>query len=592
MSKIVQWKRGNANVSSTYIGAQGEITVNTTDYTLNVHDGTTPGGFKILNTNSAISIGNIAFTDQTMRGTVSNRDVTISPLNANVVISSNVLNFSNSAALTYTSSANYVELSTNTGLDSDLRLTASDGSYAATIYLWANNRKMGFNTVTNAYDFNFNGIVSGTDYVANPNSQIGYSFYRPTPNLYSGFSHVNSSNAEPLSYLRITHDGVDAIRIYEDNTTKIIGNLVVTPDVSVTGFFPGAFVQILSNIPSYSQLIHQNLSTDPSSSTDFVATADNGDDATYYVDLGITSEAHVDADFFGDTSSFNDAYLYAVGYDQAGPSFGNIGNLILGSTNGVVKTFVGNTAEANVVTITNRTGFIPGANAAYSLGTSSRQWNNLWVSNNTVNFGGFPVQFNSNGALYINGITVGAADTGNVAFTGTELSIKAGSPEANISLNANDSIKFLSKTYFPPTLTVDGGESSFIIGTRKTVGGEGTQHLYAVTLPGEGITTLVYTASDFYVRSCKITFAVQSAGAFSNWEQFDVVAVKKSDGVSADVVVSNRIRRDDSIGYTAVTASVNLSDEIEIYFTQPAGQTIGWVTYDAVEFNLMDTASS
>jgi len=35
MSKTVQWKRGNANVSSTYTGPEGELTVNTTDWTLN-----------------------------------------------------------------------------------------------------------------------------------------------------------------------------------------------------------------------------------------------------------------------------------------------------------------------------------------------------------------------------------------------------------------------------------------------------------------------------------------------------------------------------------------------------------------------------
>lgn len=49
MSKTVQWKRGNTAQNSTYTGAQGEITVNTTNYTLVVHDGVTAGGYALPN---------------------------------------------------------------------------------------------------------------------------------------------------------------------------------------------------------------------------------------------------------------------------------------------------------------------------------------------------------------------------------------------------------------------------------------------------------------------------------------------------------------------------------------------------------------
>lgn len=87
MSKTVQFKRGNANVSATYVGAQGEITVNTDNYTLNVHDGQTPGGFKILNSTIG-NIGNIVVADQTISGTRSGTNITISPLIANTIINS------------------------------------------------------------------------------------------------------------------------------------------------------------------------------------------------------------------------------------------------------------------------------------------------------------------------------------------------------------------------------------------------------------------------------------------------------------------------------------------------------------------------
>jgi len=90
MSKTVQFKRGNANVSASYVGAQGEITVNTDNYTLNVHDGTTAGGYSILNTNVS-NIGNLIVTNQTITGTSANTNITLSPTNANVVLTSNLI---------------------------------------------------------------------------------------------------------------------------------------------------------------------------------------------------------------------------------------------------------------------------------------------------------------------------------------------------------------------------------------------------------------------------------------------------------------------------------------------------------------------
>lgn len=45
MAKQVQFRRGNTSANDAFTGAQGEITVNTDDYSLRVHDGETQGGF-------------------------------------------------------------------------------------------------------------------------------------------------------------------------------------------------------------------------------------------------------------------------------------------------------------------------------------------------------------------------------------------------------------------------------------------------------------------------------------------------------------------------------------------------------------------
>ncbi len=545
MSKTVQFKRGNANVSATYVGAQGELTVNTDNYTLNVHDGITPGGYSILNSNVS-NIGNLVVNNQTITGTVANTNITLSPTNANVVLTSNLItpniainrytissvqsgssltlpatsdatdvaltnNFSNIKLSVFDGTTNapytlvldtnsyltlpgYIksnlggaeiqfagtqgmlfyanfatgrtgitlddvgltEIFANTSVaittdyagagrrwtfnsngtlsspgnlaaanllishtvanntvqartlaNSDLQLSATNGTQISSIYLWANNQRMSFNTVSNAFDFNFNGQLSATDFTASKNSAYGYSFYAEGSG-YSGFRHTSG----PPDYISIDHEGNVFTKFFSNGTTDIIGNLRVTSDGVTYGTFPDAYVQVYSNVNSYSQFVLQNISDGESASTDVVLTSDNGNDASYYVDLGITSSDHTDPDFFGDTTAINDAYLYVTGYDQVGPSLGNVGNLIIGSTNGVVKTFIGNTAEANVVTIVNSTGLLPGANVVYNLGSEANQWKDLWLSNSTIYLGGVPITVTANGQLSVNGSVI-SGDTSN-----------------------------------------------------------------------------------------------------------------------------------------------------------------------------------
>ena len=68
MSKIVQWKRGNVAVNNAYTGANGEITVDTTNWNLRVHDGVTAGGYTIDSSNGGGRIGNLTVTNNTVTG--------------------------------------------------------------------------------------------------------------------------------------------------------------------------------------------------------------------------------------------------------------------------------------------------------------------------------------------------------------------------------------------------------------------------------------------------------------------------------------------------------------------------------------------
>jgi Collagen triple helix repeat (20 copies) len=65
-------------------------------------------------------------------------------------------------------------------------------------------------------------------------------------------------------------------------------------------------ITILDNSDTFAQVDMHNLGNTLSSSSDYVATADNGTDTTFYVDLGINS-----SNFAGAIGGPNDSYLYA-----------------------------------------------------------------------------------------------------------------------------------------------------------------------------------------------------------------------------------------------------------------------------------------
>ena len=318
MSKTVQWKRGNANVSASYIGPIGEITVNTDDYSLNIHDGLTAGGFKISNdldtnvnignlvitnqtisnknsgqnivvtaTNAAVQIENIAINDQTLQGNTSGQDIVLAPTNANLRLDANVFTIANSLSLIADTANNFSILQGTAASANDIKIQATDGTYSSTIYLWSNLQRMSFNTISNAFDFNFNGQLSATDFTASKNSPYGYSFYTPGQG-YAGFSHVNGSP----EYLRISFANIDHTKYFANATTQTVGNLVISSTANVFGSFPNAFVQVYSNVNSYAQMVMQNLNGGSESSADFIATSNDGNDSTYFLDLGIASSTY------------------------------------------------------------------------------------------------------------------------------------------------------------------------------------------------------------------------------------------------------------------------------------------------------------
>lgn len=426
MSKIVQWKRGNANISSTYVGLQGEITVNTDDYSLNLHDGVTPGGFKISNdADLDVNIGNLRIYDQTITGTQTNANIKLVPLGTGVVevpntahigsilagankdayigevfnpfIGANVFTMSSAQAaepLIIRANTNLIGLFVNTdgsvgvrGPSSNVFPVSINGSTSVSGQLFVSN-------IINAAQ-----TINSIGYYASPDEGVGYAF--STANLATGLSHTYSGN---ISILGLQHDDIEVAKFISNGETQLTGNLVVSDTGTVFGSFPTAFIQTYSNVNSYAQLVNQNLNAGPLSSADFVPTANNGNDSAYFGDFGIAGQNY-NYPGYGLIKP-NDVYLLAVGNNITGPGSADSGNLILGTTTGNINFFVGAPEDANVIAQMNTSGFVPGANVTYSLGSADKQWKDLWVSNNTIYIGSVPLSINSDGNLTVNGNVV------------------------------------------------------------------------------------------------------------------------------------------------------------------------------------------
>ena len=128
-------------------------------------------------------------------------------------------------------------------------------------------------------------------------------------------------------------------------------------------------VQFSDNYDGYAQVSHRNINGGAQATTDYVATADNGDDATNYVDLGVAGSGYNGAlanNSLGTSLYANDGYLYARGNVTGG-------NLVIGSAqaNGVVRIIAGGSSNINDVVATFSTNGLSLTGGISTVGVSS-----------------------------------------------------------------------------------------------------------------------------------------------------------------------------------------------------------------------------
>ena len=232
-----------------------------------------------------------------------------------------------------------------------------------------------------------------------------------------GITNLTSSNTVSARTATFTGDQYSDGAIY-----------VGTPAGTVLG--SDVVMQITANAGGYSQTNFQNINSGATASSDYILTADNGNDTTHFLDMGITSSGW-DGSETNVLSGLvaNNGYLYVQD-----------GNLSLGVRNGNTS-YRWNFDTTGLLTVPGN--IIPAGNNTQSLGSATRQWKDLWVSNNTIYINSVPLSVTAGNILTVNGADVvttaanGESNIGNLDILGTTISITNGAPQTYINLSAS-----------------------------------------------------------------------------------------------------------------------------------------------------------
>jgi hypothetical protein len=276
-------------------------------------------------------------------------------------------------------------------------------------------------------------------------------------------------------------------------------------DAIVAGVDGGTFlgtdviIQITGNSNAYTQFNFQNINDGTQASTDYVITANDGDDTTKFLNVGLTNSNWdgTQDNSLGNLIGPNDGYFYVQD-----------GNLAIG-TKANANAFIWKFDNTGNVTATGN--LIPSANATYSLGNSTNWWSNIWVAGNTIYIGGVPVGMGAGNVLTVNGNAVLQNDsnttistTGNITadyffgngsqLTGIETSrifngnsnVEIPTANGNITVTANGSATWTFDT--TGNLTTS---SNLVIGPSPAGGSSILQPDSALQVVGEGANAFV-----------------------------------------------------------------------------------------------------
>jgi len=320
---------GTASHVDTLVSASFQTS---TDVITLFYGNNTSASFTVDNTNSASYAATASYADNfKVAGTLTAQTIVVQTVTSSVIYSSgsnvfgndlsNTQVFTGSVKITGSLAVNGVDyISTSASLDSRILAVSSSVGILSSSYLnssasfnnriLANSSSIGilsssflafsssFNTgsFTGSFSGSFNGTVTG-------------SFSGSLNNLRGTATHIpyfSSSQVLADSAIYQVDNGFSVAINQNGVTTAAPEALYVwQPSTSSYNVISGK-----GNLDNYLQLNIQNTNQGVSASSDIVATANNGNENTNYIDMGINNE-----NFNGPIGVGNDAYLYSTGRD-------------------------------------------------------------------------------------------------------------------------------------------------------------------------------------------------------------------------------------------------------------------------------------
>ena len=191
------------------------------------------------------------------------------------------------------------------------------------------------------------------------------------------------------------------------------------------------------------------------------------------------------------------------------------GNLTYDNAN--VAAFLGAGVNANI---------IPSANVTYSLGNSTRQWKDLWVSNNTIYINSVPLSIGAGNVLTVNGDALLAANstssittTGNI--TGNVLIINRVRSDDSSFVSVEDGLLVENDVGVAGNVTADYflGNGSLLTGIAPSTGDFSfsgtTMSAEEMLIESTDADIVIRSDSDIFAEITNKTFVVQSDSG--NW---------------------------------------------------------------------------
>lgn len=297
-------------------------------------------GLSFLNNTTANS--GITFTDGSFQNTAYQSTSVVRSLTAGagISLSSNVGNITitNTGVLGIVGTTNQISITGNVGnvvtlgTPQDIGTTSNVQFYSLTVQ---NLSVLG--NISNVLPSIVDGpviYVANTATTYNDINNSGLSTGNVSNNYYASILYQTSSNTWQMDIgnsVGITASEIFAVNITANGNAHI-GNASNDYD------FPDALIQGDINIDSYGQFVLKNHSQTANASADIVAVPNNGDDGSYYIDMGINSNVYANVNYA--VTGANDGYLYVNG-----------GNLVIGTQTAakVINFFTGGTNNLNKI---------------------------------------------------------------------------------------------------------------------------------------------------------------------------------------------------------------------------------------------------